>query len=117
MSMDQFPIINEVTIVLTDGERFAKLTGPAVNGDIPTKDWLIQVIAGAVITAEDQGLAGLRLPTPQEFTEFVASERGLGRISVHGGPKAWEGFTQEELDAAIAKKRAEPEDDEDDDED
>lgn len=117
MSMDQFPIINKITVVLTDGERFANLTGPSTNGNIPTKEWLLEVIAGAVITAEEQGLPGLRLPTPQEFMEFVASEHGFGGISVVGGKKGWQGFTQAELDASIAKRREHRDEDDEGDDD
>lgn len=116
MSMSQFPIIAEVSVVLTDGELFARLSGPTTNGAPPTKEWLLEIIAKAIVTAEDQ-MPGLRLPTPREFTQFIASERGLGRIAVTGGEREWQGFTREELDAAIIKNRAESDADDGDEDD
>jgi hypothetical protein len=112
MSTSQFPVICEVSIVLTDGKKFASLSGPRTNGHAPEKADFLRFIATGVIAAEEQGLPGLRLPTPTEFLEFVAEETFGQRIAIAGCEKSWQGFTQEELDSAVsdARKKKERED-------
>jgi hypothetical protein len=106
MSASQFPISIAMTILMTDGDRFASLSGVEFHGQIPTRAEVIAAVADAVLVMEAQGHAGFRLPTPAEFLSELARSRFGLSVAVAAEHDAWQGFTQAELDAAIVTQRA-----------
>lgn len=102
MSDPQYPIKIQVSVYIQDDQdRIAEAGGAMYIGEIPSKEALLKNIAEALKAAEAMGMTGARVLSPSDLMSTVVSEK-LGQPVAIAGPDDYTGYTEGELDAAVA---------------
>jgi len=94
-----YPLRVQITLLATNGEQYAELSGMEYTGHFPTHEEILKSIQDAASRLPIE----FRLVNPEELLEWKANDMGLGGIHIAGDK---EYLHQADIDRAWARGRA-----------